>query len=179
MKKTCAFTGNRPEKLPWGYDENDERCKAACSAIMQKVELAVRDGYTRFISGMAQGGDMFFAECVLEIRRSNPSVILECAVPYKGQSSRWSLDYRRRYDAVMKNADKITVLSESYTPWCMHVRNRYMVDECERLIKLSYGKSGGTQQTIHYGKIKKSFRLLTKILTTPRKNSLQTRPKCI
>lgn len=154
MKKTCAFTGNRPEKLPWGYDENDERCIAARAAIMRKVELAVCDGFTRFISGMAQGGDMFFAECVLEIKQCNPSVFLECAVPYKGQSSRWSSDYRRRYDAVMKNADKVTVLSDNYTPWCMHVRNRYMVDECDRLIALSYGKSGGTEQTIDYAKIK-------------------------
>ena len=54
----------------------------------------------------------------------------------------------------MKNADKVTVLSDNYTPWCMHVRNRYMVDECDRLIALSYGKSGGTEQTIDYAKTK-------------------------
>ena len=26
--KTCCFTGHRPEKLPWRYDEGDSRCLA-------------------------------------------------------------------------------------------------------------------------------------------------------
>ena len=24
---TCTFTGHRAEKLPWGYNENDPRCR--------------------------------------------------------------------------------------------------------------------------------------------------------
>ena len=26
MKKSCAFSGHRPKKFPWGYDEADSRC---------------------------------------------------------------------------------------------------------------------------------------------------------
>ncbi|MDD7157499.1 MAG: SLOG family protein [Firmicutes bacterium] len=154
MEKTCAFTGNRPEKLPWQYNESDPRCVRAKQEIANRVREAVRDGYVRFISGMAQGGDVFFAESVLALKDENPSVTLECAVPYLGQASRWSGEYRLRYDDILKRADKITVLSDDYTPWCMHVRNRYMVDNCSRLITLDYGKSGGTQYTIEYAKSK-------------------------
>ena len=125
MEKTCAFTGNRPEKLPWQYNESDPRCVRAKQEIANRVREAVRDGYVRFISGMAQGGDVFFAESVLALKDENPSVTLECAVPYLGQASRWSGEYRLRYDDILKRADKITVLSDDYTPWCMHVRNRY------------------------------------------------------
>ena len=25
-EQTCCFTGHRPEKLPWRYDESDPRC---------------------------------------------------------------------------------------------------------------------------------------------------------
>ena len=28
MNKACAFTGHRPSKLPWRYDETDSRCVA-------------------------------------------------------------------------------------------------------------------------------------------------------
>ena len=28
FKRCCAFTGHRPKKLPWGYDETDGRCIA-------------------------------------------------------------------------------------------------------------------------------------------------------
>ena len=152
MKRTCAFTGNRPEKLPWGYDETDERCKQAKSALMRRVTEAADEGFTRFISGMAQGGDVFFAECVLELKKQRGDVILECAIPYKGQAERWSRDYRLRYEKILTSADCVNVLSAHYSPWCMHARNRYMVDKCERLLTLSYGKSGGTEHTIEYAK---------------------------
>lgn len=26
FQTACAFTGHRPSKLPWKYDENDKRC---------------------------------------------------------------------------------------------------------------------------------------------------------
>lgn len=26
IERCCAFTGHRPKKFPWGYDETDARC---------------------------------------------------------------------------------------------------------------------------------------------------------
>ena len=33
-QKACAYTGHRPEKLPFGNDENDPRCKMLKQKIM-------------------------------------------------------------------------------------------------------------------------------------------------
>ena len=89
VMKTCAFTGNRPDKLPWGYDENDARCRRVKREIYLAAKQAVNDGYNRFICGMAQGGDTYFAEAVLALK-AEYDVTLECAVPYRRQSLSWS-----------------------------------------------------------------------------------------
>ena len=56
-KKSCAFTGHRPKKLPWGYNEADSRCIALKRALAGEIVKRAEAGYTDFFSGMAQGTD--------------------------------------------------------------------------------------------------------------------------
>ena len=79
--KTCAFTGHRPKGL--GYPESDERCAALKEKLRSLiVKLIEEEGVTHFISGMAQGVDMYTAEIVLELKKQYPQITLECAIPY-------------------------------------------------------------------------------------------------
>ena len=39
--KTCCFTGHRPNKLPWGDNENAPECLALKASIARKVEEAI------------------------------------------------------------------------------------------------------------------------------------------
>lgn len=151
--KTCTFTGNRPNKLPWGYDETDSRCLSAVVAIADEVFRASKEGFGTFVCGMAMGADMLFAEAVLAAKKVY-DVRLECAVPYELQSARWDEESKKRYAAVLARADVVTVLSDRFTPWCMHARNRYMVDKSDRLIALNYADSGGAKYTMDYAKSK-------------------------
>ena len=153
MEKTCTFTGNRPNKLPWGYDESDARCVEVKARIFDEVKRAVDEGYTRFICGMALGADFYFAEAVLQLKREH-NLILECALPYHAQAEKWSEQFQKRHADILDRAQVITVLSDGYTPYCMHVRNRYMVDKSTRLISLCYTDSGGAFATIKYAQKK-------------------------
>ena len=63
--KTCAFTGHRPKGL--GYSESDERC-----IHLLIVRMIEEEGVTHFISGMAQGVDLYAAEIVLELKEQYP-----------------------------------------------------------------------------------------------------------
>lgn len=72
---TCCFTGHRPKKL-----QKSE--KEVVAALERAVDAAVSDGYTTFISGMAQGVDIWAAECVLRRRQTGVPLRLLCAVPY-------------------------------------------------------------------------------------------------
>ena len=49
--KTCAFTGHRPQSLPFGFDESDKRCTSLKSVMRdQIVALIENEGVTHFIN---------------------------------------------------------------------------------------------------------------------------------
>ena len=51
---SCAFTGHRPQILPFGFNETDSRCIALKRALHdQIINLIETNGVTHFISGMA------------------------------------------------------------------------------------------------------------------------------
>ncbi len=52
--KACAFTGHRPQSLPFGFDESDKRCTALKSAMQDQIAALIEDKeVTHFITGMA------------------------------------------------------------------------------------------------------------------------------
>jgi len=150
-EEICCFTGHRPDKLPWGEDEWDPRCLRAKEALRLALERAYAAGCRRFISGMARGGDLYFAEAVLALRGRHPDVRLECARPCETQSHRWPAHERRRYDDILARCDYETMVQHTYDRGCMMRRNRYMVDHSGRIIALYDGvPKGGTAQTLAY-----------------------------
>ena len=119
--KTCAFTGHRPKGL--GYPESDGRCTALKEKLRSLIlKLIEEEGVTHFISGMAQGVDMYAAEIVLELKKHYPQITLECAIPYERQAVRWPEALRNRYFSIAERCDKETMLQTHYTQDCL--RNR-------------------------------------------------------
>lgn len=159
---TCCFTGNRPQKLPWGFDENDPRCEALKKVLKDTILSAISQGYTHFISGFANGVDMMAAEILIALKNQQPDlgIFLEGAIPCPSQSNSWNEQSKDRYQTLKSQADKITEVSPLYTPYCMAKRNQYMVDSSSLLIAVWGGQSGGTQSTIKYAE-KKGARIIT------------------
>ncbi len=149
---SCAFTGHRPATLPWGDREDDPRCLALKAHLDDLLRQLYGEGYRHFICGMALGADFYFCEAVLKLREEFPDVRLEAAVPFPGQSDRWSGRDRERYAALLARCDLETMIQQEHSPTCMHRRNRYMVDHASRLIAVYNGqpRSSGTLGTINY-----------------------------
>ncbi len=147
--KVCAFTGHRPGKLPWGYNENDPRCLALKGRLYDVVDTICASGIDRFLCGMANGCDLYFAETVLLLQEQYPHIRLEAAVPCPGQSSRWSERDRARYESILARCGKVTVISPAYTRSCMMERNRFMVEQCDILLACFDEQKGGTLSTLH------------------------------
>ena len=147
---SCCFTGHRPQKLPWGMNENDPRCIMLKAELAARLEAIYELGYRHFLCGMAIGCDMYFAEAVLALRETHVDVTLEAAIPFGDQPGRWNQAQRRRYNTLIDRADTVTVLQYGYTPECMMRRNRYMVDRSSLLLACYDGRPGGTMNTILY-----------------------------
>ena len=150
-EKTCCFTGHRPDKLPWGEDESDPRCLRLKRAVAQAAEDAYVAGVRHFISGMARGCDLYFAEAVLALRQRCPEVTLECVRPCESQADSWPAEERLRYQGILDRCDYETLVQHHYDRFCMMRRNRYMVDRSARIIAVYNGvPKGGTAQTLLY-----------------------------
>ena len=143
--KTCAFTGHRPQNLPFGFNEEDERCIDLKKALREQII-----NLTHFISGMAIGVDMYAAEIVLGLKASYLGITLESAIPCESQAAKWSEALRDRYFDIASKCDKETLIQTHYTPDCMDKRNRYMVDHADVLIAVWDGSPSGTGKTVRY-----------------------------
>lgn len=149
-QESCCFTGHRPAKLPWRYNENDARCLALKRRMRDAVELAYEQGFRHFLCGMALGCDLYFCECVLELRRVHPDITVEAAIPCPTQADTWPASQRERYARLVAACDYETMVSEQYSSSCMQRRDRYMVDHASLLIAAFDGSAGGTRYTVEY-----------------------------
>ena len=147
--RACCFTGHRPEKLPWGYDERDPACMELCEKLSDILGAVYRSGYNHFYCGMAQGADLIFCEQVLKLRAEHPDVTIEAVVPCADQSSKWSLKQKERHLRLCSECNSVKVLHSAYTQNCMMERNEYMVERSSLLIAVYDGvTAGGTMKTI-------------------------------
>ena len=135
-----AATGHRPDRLG-GYDDGtlERMVLLACRFLAAERPSAA-------ISGMALGWDTAWAIAALRL-----GVPLIAAVPFAGQESRWPSSAQDRYRAILAAATRVEITSPGgYSAAAMHVRNRWMVDNCDTLVALWSGASGGTGACVAY-----------------------------
>ena len=113
---TCCFSGHRPEKI----FESEQKIK---TALLCEIKKSIGEGYTTFISGMANGFDLWAANAVIELRKKGAPVALICALPFPG--------FNR--------------INSSFSE-----RNKWMVDRSAKLISYYNGEAGGTRSTVLY-----------------------------
>lgn len=137
--KICAVTGHR--KIP---TESQRKIR---KKIMEELELAISDGYKVFISGFADGVDLMFAECVLELKKKHSDLFLEAAIPYLNRTQTKD----KHFQSLFEQCNSFKIICNEYKKDCFMIRNRYMVQQAERLIAVYDGReSGGTLFTMRY-----------------------------
>lgn len=141
MKKSCCFTGHRPEKLDISIEELEARLKTA-------IDEAVKDGFTTFITGMAPGTDLIAGKAVLDL--NNPDIKLICAVPFPKHIQPLSDDWKEIYRCLLENATEVHYVSDEYSRQCFQLRDEWMVDRSDMVIAVYNGTRGGTRNTILY-----------------------------
>ncbi len=145
-----AFTGHRPEKLPWGNDESDRRCQALKLQLRTNIQQQIVRGVHVFCCGMARGCDFYFAEAVLDLKKRYADIRLEAYLPCESQPTKWPEEDKVRYLRILSQCDRVHLLQSAYTEGCMLKRNRIMVDESDTLMSVWDGSAGGTGATVRY-----------------------------
>ncbi len=138
----CCFTGHR--SFP----------PAVAAELITKLDPVLdrlyAAGVREFRAGGALGFDTLAALRVIAFRENHPDCRLALILPCGNQSARWSAKDQALYERVRAAADEETVLFRSYTPECMHARNRALVNGSDYCVAYLTKNSGGTLYTCSY-----------------------------
>lgn len=168
-----AVTGHRPHKLGgYGPSAVQDRVRAAIEDFFESVGThtcecggtsyiasasgvcptcrEIRPGTVTYtqeaISGMALGVDQWFAETCIVL-----GIPFTAAVPCDDQERLWPEESQRHYRELLAKAHHVRVVSPGpYAPWKMQARNEFMVNECDVLLAVWDGSSGGTANCVKY-----------------------------
>ncbi|MBR3610426.1 MAG: DUF1273 family protein [Oscillospiraceae bacterium] len=147
---TCCFTGPRPLRLPENGNESSPEILSLKRDIRSAVFDAYYEGFRFFMSGMAEGFDLFAAETVLEMKEDFDGICLVAVLPCSDSKSRHSAAITSRIEKILSRADFVFSVSENYFSGCELIRNRYMVDHSSRIIGYYNGLSNGTAHCWKY-----------------------------
>lgn len=107
---------------------------------------AINNGYTHFISGFAEGVDLYFADIVAEMKEEN-NLFLEAAIPYRNRMKSKDKEFQR----LITQCNAVGIHSEEYSPSCYLARNRFMVQSSDLVIAVYDGREKGcTLSTMRY-----------------------------
>lgn len=148
--KACCVTGHR--RIP------DDRIIDIKTQLEKEISQALNDGFKVFISGFADGTDLLFAEIVAEYKKQYPHLYLEAAIPHLSHIKKGDTHCQ----SLLSKCDGVNILSQQYHQGCYMKRNRYMVQNSDRVIAVYDGRdSGGTLFTMRYAHcLEKEVRLI-------------------
>jgi uncharacterized phage-like protein YoqJ len=139
---SVCFTGHRPDRLPWGAREWDERCEAFKNRLRREIRRAYEKGARYFLSGMAEGVDTYAAKAVLGLSATLPEMKLVAVFPYGAPRN---AEQRR----IAERAFRAVSIRPEYSPGCFSERNRFLVEHSSAVIAGFGGDpSSGTGATL-------------------------------
>ena len=138
----CCFTGHRIIKADI-YNTLPQK-------LENKIKALINKGFCDFICGGALGFDTLAAQTVLKLRAEFNHIRLILALPCENQTKGWSDANTQIYNQILKQADVVHYISQTYTAGCMMKRNRFMVDNSKACVFLLTNQRSGTYKTVEY-----------------------------
>ncbi|MEG3908679.1 MULTISPECIES: SLOG family protein [unclassified Microcoleus] len=114
--------------------------------IDQLITMAVKQGVTKFLCGMALGADQVAAE-ILVRRKLKWTAVIPCADQHK----LWKPREQSHYKKLLEKATEQRCLYQTYKPGVMQARNLWMVKRSDICLAVfsgdPHGVGGGTATT--------------------------------
>lgn len=139
-----GITGHRPPKIG-GYTIPNPIYNYVCQQLEKYFKELKPD---KIISGFCIGTDLYAANIGIKL-----NIPVLAAIPFIGQELKWNDIDQKRYNFLLsKVSEKVIVSPGGYSPEKMQIRNQYIVDNCDLLLAVWDGTSGGTKNCINYAK---------------------------
>ncbi len=94
----CAIIGQHPMRFPWGFDEEDDRCRKLKIELAQQIMALRQSGVSQFLTACDCGVGLYAAEIVNGLRATTDhDLMLICYTPHEEQATKWAPYLRERY----------------------------------------------------------------------------------
>lgn len=112
----CAVMGQRPLRFPWGFDEEDDRCRRLKIELAQQIMVLCQEGVSQFLVACDCGVGLYAAEIINGLRTTDHDLMLLCYTPHEEQATKWAPYLRERYFDVLEKCTYISAVCEVGTP---------------------------------------------------------------
>ena len=106
----CAVMGQHPLRFPWGFDEEDDRCRKLKMELAQQIMVLRQSGVSQFLVACDCGVGLYAAEIVNGLRMTDRDLMLLCYTPHEEQTTKWAPYLRERYFTMLENSTHISAV---------------------------------------------------------------------
>lgn len=137
MKNTgCTFITSSLHNLSFGYDFESPQCDFLMSQLRENITDLYKSGVRDFYSVCEQGIDLWAAENVIRLIKTDKSVKLHCILPYEEQAAKWYPSFRELYYTVLEQAESTEFIALRYCEDCMQKARYRTLDQCGYVISV-------------------------------------------
>ena len=113
----CAIIGQHPMRFPWGFDEEDDRCRKLKIELAQQIMMLRQNGVSQFLTACDCGVGLCAAEIVNGLRATTDhDLMLICYTPHEEQATKWAPYLRERYFMMLEKCTHISAVCEVGAP---------------------------------------------------------------
>ena len=112
----CAVMGQHPLRFPWGFDEEDDRCRKLKIELSQQIMALRQSGVSQFLTACDCGVGLYAAEIINGLRTTDRDLMLLCYTPHEEQATKWAPYLRERYFDVLEKCTYISAVCEVGAP---------------------------------------------------------------
>ena len=113
----CAIIGQNPMRFPWGFDEEDDRCRKLKIELAQQIMVLRQNGVSQFLVACDCGVGLYAAEIVNGLRATTDhDLMLICYTPHEEQATKWAPYLRERYFDMLTACTYLSAVCEAGAP---------------------------------------------------------------
>lgn len=124
----CAIIGQNPMRFPWGFDEEDDRCRKLKIELAQQIMALRQSGVSQFLVACDCGVGLYAAEIINGLRTTDHDLMLICCTPHEEQSTKWAPYLRERYFDMLINCTCMSAVCEVGAPDAQLHAYRQIID---------------------------------------------------
>lgn len=112
----CAVIGQHPLRVPWGFDEEDDRCRKLKIELAQQILVLRQSGVSQFLTACDCGVGLYAGEIINGLRTTDRGLMLICYTPHEEQATKWAPYLRERYFDILEKCTYMSTICEVGAP---------------------------------------------------------------